>query len=81
MEQEKASSAGPTPPESISTSFFRKARERPDLILSDFVALLNGYWQKLKFKLFFKDVRIGGGFRVYGRMRVVGPGKARIGQN
>ncbi len=69
------------PEEAVFASFSRKARERPDLIVPGFIAYLNGFWHKLKFRLLFKNVRIGKGFRVYGRLRIFGPGRVRIGTN
>ena len=59
----------------------KKAIENPSLILPGAVALLNGYWHKLKFKLCFKRVYIGNGFRVYGSFDICGSGATRIGDN
>jgi len=63
------------------TYLLGKARTAPHLILPGILAYLNGYWHKLKFRLLMKDVRIGSGFRVYGKLHVIGPGKVRIGRN
>jgi len=51
------------------------------LIIPGCVALLNGYWHKVKFKLQLKNVTIGSAFRVYGKMVIRGPGKVSIGDN
>ncbi len=77
--QPRASSGGAS--EGILASLVRKARERPDLIVPGLIAYLSGFWHKLKFKLLLKDVRIGRGFRVYGRLRISGPGSVQIGDN
>jgi len=61
--------------------FLSKGKAAPHLIIPGILAYLNGYWHKLKFRLLMKDVRIGGGFRVYGKLHVTGPGKVRIGRN
>jgi acetyltransferase-like isoleucine patch superfamily enzyme len=45
------------------------------------VALLNGYWHKLKFHLLGKRIRIGKWFRVYGKFRIMGAGSVTIGDN
>jgi acetyltransferase-like isoleucine patch superfamily enzyme len=45
------------------------------------VALINGYWHKLKFHLLLKNVRIGRGFRVYGKFRIMGSGSVEMGDN
>jgi acetyltransferase-like isoleucine patch superfamily enzyme len=60
--------------------YYRLKKERY-LLIPGFVALLNGYWHRIKFKLLCKDVKIGSAFRVYGKMIIRGPGKARIGNN
>lgn len=58
-----------------------KAKASPHLIIPGVLAYLNGYWHKLKFRLLMKDVKIAGGFRVYGKLQIYGPGKVRIGRN
>ena len=60
--------------------FWQKAQERPHLIIPGVVALLNGYWHRLKFFVTGKRFSVGPGFRVYGKFRVVGPGEVRIGK-
>ncbi|NTW88092.1 MAG: hypothetical protein HGB26_02995, partial [Desulfobulbaceae bacterium] len=60
--------------------FWQKAQERPHLIIPGIIALLNGYWHRLKFFLTGKRITVGHGFRVYGKFRVVGPGMVRIGK-
>lgn len=62
-------------------TLWRRAQESPYLIVPGALALLNGYWHKLKFKLIFKDIRIGRAFRVYGHFTVLGFGRLTIGDN
>jgi acetyltransferase-like isoleucine patch superfamily enzyme len=60
---------------------YSRLRKERYLLIPGSLALLNGYWHRIKFKLALKDVRIGSAFRVYGKMIVRGPGKVRIGSN
>lgn len=66
---------------SIWQLLLHRARERPYLILPGLLALVNGFWHKLKFFLLGKKVKIGKAFRVYGTFRVMGPGRVCIGDN
>jgi len=59
----------------------QRAWQTPHLILPGIIALLNGFWHKLKFRFLMKRVRIGKGFRVYGTFRVMGCGRVVIGNN
>ena len=61
--------------------FLSKAKAAPHLIIPGILAYLNGYWHRLKFALLMKNVKIGRGFRVYGKLYIQGPGKVRIGRN
>jgi acetyltransferase-like isoleucine patch superfamily enzyme len=67
--------------ESAWSTLLRRSRESPFLILPGLLALLNGYYHKIKFLLLFKNVKIGKAFRVYGKLNVTGPGKVTIGDN
>jgi acetyltransferase-like isoleucine patch superfamily enzyme len=60
---------------------FKRAQESPHLVLPGALALLNGYWHKLKFVLLGKKVMIGKAFRVYGSFHIVGYGRVTIGDN
>ena len=60
---------------------YSRLRKERYLLIPGSLALLNGYWHRIKFKLALKDVRIGSAFRVYGKMIIRGPGKVRIGSN
>ena len=60
---------------------YSRLRKERYLLIPGSLALLNGYWHRIKFKLALKDVKIGSAFRVYGKMIVRGPGKVRIGSN
>lgn len=60
---------------------YNKAREEPYSLVPAIVALLNGYWHKMKFFLLGKKVKIGGFFRVYGTFKIIGPGAVVIGDN
>jgi len=60
---------------------YNRLRKERYLLIPGLLALLNGYWHRIKFKLALKDVKIGSAFRVYGKMIVRGPGKVRIGSN
>jgi len=61
--------------------FFKRGLQTPHLILPGAIAVLNGYWHKLKFRLLFRNVSIGRGFRVYGTFRIMGCGRVTIGDN
>jgi len=60
---------------------YNRLRKERYLLIPGLLALLNGYWHRIKFKLALKDVKIGSAFRVYGKMIVRGPGKVSIGSN
>lgn len=66
---------------SIWSDLFKRAQKSPHLIIPGLYALLNGYWYKFKFFITFKKVKIGKAFRVYGKLRILGPGKVVIGDN
>jgi len=61
--------------------FINRARKEPYSLLAGIVALLNGYWHKLKFLVLGKKVRSGRWLRVYGTFRIRGSGKVVIGDN
>lgn len=60
---------------------FSRLKNENHLIIPGVIALLNGYWHKVKFKILFKNIKIGSAFRVYGTLIIRGPGKVRIGNN
>jgi predicted acyltransferase (DUF342 family) len=60
---------------------FKRAQESPYLVLPGALALLNGYWHKLKFFLLRKKVTIGKAFRVYGTFHIIGFGRVTMGDN
>ena len=60
---------------------YNRLKKEQYLLIPGLLALLNGYWHRIKFKLARKDVKIGSAFRVYGKMIIRGPGKVRIGSN
>jgi acetyltransferase-like isoleucine patch superfamily enzyme len=60
--------------------YSRLQKER-HLIIPGFIALANGYWHKIKFRLLSKDIKIGSAFRVYGKLIIRGSGKVRLGNN
>jgi hypothetical protein len=60
---------------------YNRLKKERYLLIPGLLALLNGYWHRIKFKLTHKDVKIGSAFRVYGKMIIRGPGKVRIGSN
>lgn len=65
----------------LVAGFVRKARERPDLVIPGVLAIVNGLWHRLKFRLLGKRVSIGRGLRVYGALRISGPGRVVIGDD
>jgi acetyltransferase-like isoleucine patch superfamily enzyme len=68
--------------EQINLKFFiKRARIDNYLIIPGILALINGYWHKLKFRLLGKKVKIGKWFRVYGKFRIMGCGSVVIGDN
>jgi acetyltransferase-like isoleucine patch superfamily enzyme len=60
---------------------YNRLKKEQYLLIPGLLALLNGYWHRIKFQLACKDVKIGSAFRVYGKMIIRGPGKVRIGSN
>jgi acetyltransferase-like isoleucine patch superfamily enzyme len=69
------------PSTNVSRLLAKRASERPYLIFPGLLAILNGYWHRLKFILLLKKVRIGRGLRVYGSLNISGPGSVTIGDN
>ncbi len=60
---------------------FQRSRQSPHLVIPGALALLNGFWHKVKFRVFGKNVSIGKAFRVYGTFRIMGYGHVTIGDN
>lgn len=58
-----------------------RAKKEPYLIIPGIMALLNGLRYKVVFFMLRKKVKIGSGFRVYGKFYISGPGKINIGNN
>jgi acetyltransferase-like isoleucine patch superfamily enzyme len=67
--------------DSIWGTLIQRSKESPHLILPGVVALLNGYFHKLKFLVQRKRIRIGKAFRLHGKLIIRGPGKIEIGDN
>lgn len=59
----------------------RRLRKQPYLLLPGIMAYLRGLFYKLKFKVFFKNVKVGSHFRVYGKLIITGPGKVVMGKD
>lgn len=58
-----------------------RARKEPYMMIPGFLALINGWWHRFRFLITCKNVRIGKGLRVYGRMNIMGSGRVKIGRN
>jgi acetyltransferase-like isoleucine patch superfamily enzyme len=60
---------------------YQRAQREPHLLWTGIIGLINGLWHKLKFRLARKNVRIGRMLRVYGTLRIMGPGSVTMGDN
>jgi acetyltransferase-like isoleucine patch superfamily enzyme len=59
----------------------RRLRASPHLLLPAATAWLRGWWYRFKFALQLKRFSAGRFFRVYGPLKISGPGKVRFGDN
>jgi len=66
---------------SIFLLLAKKAVEHPNMIFGGIFSLLNGFYYRIKFLLFFKKANIGKFFRVYGKIDLFGLGSVSIGDN
>ena len=71
--------------EKTFSSFYKhsikRLRKQPYLLWPGLIAYIRGLYYKVKFKILFKNVKIGMHFRVYGRLIITGPGQVIIGKN
>ena len=71
--------------EKTFSSFYKRSikrlRKQPYLLLPGLIAYIRGLYYRVKFKILFKNVKIGMHFRVYGRLIITGPGQVIIGKN
>lgn len=73
--------AGRTLNSSYTRYFLGRMVREPFHVLPGLLALLNGYWHRLKFFFLGRRVKIGPWFRVYGKLHITGPGSVTIGSN
>jgi acetyltransferase-like isoleucine patch superfamily enzyme len=61
--------------------YLRRARSEPARAVVVLVAMLRGYWYKRYYRLRGVRFRAGSSFRVFGALRVRGPGEVSFGDN
>lgn len=59
----------------------KRLKRQPYLLLPGLIAYIRGLYYKFKFRIFFKNVKIGTHFRVYGRLVITGPGYVFFGRD
>lgn len=59
----------------------RRAKAEPYLLMPALLALVRGWWYRIKFRVLCKRVRMGKYFRVYGPLIITGPGRVEFGDN
>jgi acetyltransferase-like isoleucine patch superfamily enzyme len=71
--------------EEVFSSFTKRSLKRikkePYILLPGLMAYFKGLYYKIKFKLLFKNVKIGRHFRVYGKLIITGPGRVIFGND
>ena len=58
-----------------------RLEQSPHLLIPAGLAWLKGWWYRIIFRLQGKNFRAGPLFRVYGPLRISGPGRVRFGRN
>ncbi len=62
-------------------SSIRRLKKQPYLFMPALRAYLKGLYYRIKFRIFFKKVKIGSHFRVYGNLIITGPGDVTFGKD
>jgi acetyltransferase-like isoleucine patch superfamily enzyme len=65
----------------MTTNIRARLGKNPHLLLPAGIAWLRGWWYRIVFFLQGRHFRAGPLFRVYGPLRVTGPGRVRFGRN
>jgi carbonic anhydrase/acetyltransferase-like protein (isoleucine patch superfamily) len=65
----------------MDSSISARLKTSPHLMVPAALAWLRGWWYRIAFRLQGKDFAAGPLFRVYGPLRVTGPGSVRFGKN
>ena len=65
----------------MNSNIGERLRKSPHLLIPGSFAWLKGWWYRIVFLLHGKAFRAGPFFRVYGTLRVTGPGQVRFGRN
>jgi acetyltransferase-like isoleucine patch superfamily enzyme len=65
----------------MDTNIAARLGKRPHLLLPAAFAWLRGWWYRIAFRLQGKRFSAGPLFRVYGPLRISGPGEVRFGRN
>lgn len=66
---------------SFTNRSLKRLKRQPYLLLPGLIAYIRGLYYKFKFRIFFKNVKIGNHFRVYGRLVITGPGYVILGRD
>lgn len=66
---------------SFTKRSLKRIKKEPYILLPGLMAYFKGLYYKIKFKLFFKNVKIGRHFRVYGKLIITGPGRVIFGND
>lgn len=65
----------------MNTSISSRLGKSPHLLIPGGLAWLRGWWYRILFRLQGKHFTAGPMFRVYGPLRITGPGHVRFGRN
>ena len=65
----------------MNSDISERLRKSPHLLIPASIAWLKGWWYRIVFRLQGKRFYAGPLFRVYGTLRVSGPGRVRFGRN
>jgi acetyltransferase-like isoleucine patch superfamily enzyme len=66
---------------SFTKRSLKRIKKEPYILLPGLMAYFKGLYYKIKFKLLFKNVKIGSHFRVYGKLIITGPGRVIFGND
>jgi len=66
---------------SFTKRSLKRIKKEPYILLPGLMAYFKGLYYKIKFKLLFKNVKIGRHFRVYGKLIITGPGRIIFGND
>ena len=66
---------------SFTKRSLKRIKKEPFILLPGLKAYFKGLYYKIKFKILFKNVKIGKHFRVYGKLILTGPGRVIFGND